>query len=72
VDEMHAGDFLGEMSLVDQAPRSATVTASTEMRLLVITADEFHGMLEANPPVAVKIRRTIDARRSAAADPGTI
>src|SRR5436309_9970564 len=38
---MGPGSFFGEISLLDGGPRSATVTAETDMRLLVLTSQGF-------------------------------
>lgn len=35
------GDYMGELSLLDQGPRTATVVAETPMRLLVLTSGSF-------------------------------
>ncbi len=56
------GQFFGEMSLLDGAPRSATVEASTPMRLLVIGQREFGGLLTEVPSVAKRIMRTLSQR----------
>ncbi len=56
------GDFIGEMSLLDGEPRSATVEATTPMRLLVIAHREFWRMLDAAPPITRKILRTLVRR----------
>ncbi len=56
------GDFFGEMSLVDGGPRSATVEAASEMRLLVIAGRAFSELLETAPPIAVKIMRVLSCR----------
>jgi len=56
------GDFFGEMSLVDGGPRSATVDAASDMRLLVIAGREFSKLLEAAPPIVVKIMRVLSCR----------
>lgn len=66
------GEFFGEMSLVDGGPRSATVDAATSMRLLVVGRREFWRLLEAAPPLGVKImsvlsRRVREAERSLSA-----
>jgi CRP/FNR family cyclic AMP-dependent transcriptional regulator len=46
-----AGDFVGEISLVDEAPRSATVTCETPCHLLVIGHREFHALLDEQPAI---------------------
>ena len=56
------GDFFGEMSLVDGEPRSATVEAASDMRVLVIPARDFSKLLETAPPIAVKIMRVLSCR----------
>ncbi len=45
------GAMIGEMSLVDQAPRSATIKAIQDCKLLEITADDFARRLSAADPV---------------------
>jgi CRP-like cAMP-binding protein len=56
------GDVVGEMALLDQAPRAATVTAWTDMHLLVLTARNFSALIEEFPPVARRIMAAL-ARR---------
>jgi CRP-like cAMP-binding protein len=41
IDELEAGSFFGEVALLDRGGRTATVTADTDMRLLVLTRREF-------------------------------
>lgn len=48
------GACLGEMSIVDDAPRSATVTVAKPSDLLVLTRDRFQSICEANPMVGLK------------------
>ena len=62
------GSFFGEMSLLDQGPRSATVTAETDMRLLVLGSREFSSLVNEVPTVAVRIMRGL-AERLRAAEP---
>ncbi|HEY3249441.1 MAG TPA: cyclic nucleotide-binding domain-containing protein [bacterium] len=57
-----AGDFFGEMSLLDGAPRSATVTAETEMQLLVLAQREFWELLAEAPAISRKIMSTLSKR----------
>jgi voltage-gated potassium channel len=45
------GDFFGEMAILDNGPRTATVTAVTPMELLVLSCSEFRGLLSEAPTV---------------------
>ena len=56
------GSFFGEMSLLDQGPRSATVTAETDMHLLVLGSREFSALVEEVPIVAVRMMRGLAER----------
>jgi signal transduction histidine kinase len=56
------GTFVGEMSLLERAPRSATVRAIRPSELLRIGADEFHEILTASPAAALTILRTFASR----------
>lgn len=56
------GSFFGEMSLLDQGPRSATVTAETDMRLLVLGSREFSSLVNEVPVVAVRMMRGLAER----------
>jgi CRP/FNR family cyclic AMP-dependent transcriptional regulator len=56
------GSFFGEMSLLDQGPRSATVTAETDMHLLVLGSREFSSLVEEVPTVAVRMMRGLAER----------
>ncbi len=56
------GDFFGEMSLLDQGPRSATITADTDMTLYVLDAKSFGTLIERYPAVARKILRGLAQR----------
>jgi CRP/FNR family transcriptional regulator, cyclic AMP receptor protein len=43
------GAVFGEMALIDRAPRNATVTATTPMKVLVLGQREFTGLLDESP-----------------------
>ncbi len=60
------GDFFGEMSLLDGEPRSASVQAATDMRLLVIGRREFWQLLNTAPPLVANIMSTLSRRLRAA------
>ena len=64
VATMGGGDFVGEIALVTELPRTATVTAETPVRLFVLTSREFHAVLDQNPKVERKVLRAL-ARRLA-------
>jgi CRP-like cAMP-binding protein len=49
---MGPGECFGEMALLDSAPRSATVVAETDMRLVVLGSREFSTLLKDMPNVA--------------------
>ncbi|MGI8791957.1 MAG: cyclic nucleotide-binding domain-containing protein [Acidimicrobiales bacterium] len=50
-----AGDFFGELSLLDKAPRNATVTASTPLDVLVLEQRSFTALLAEVPSIARKL-----------------
>lgn len=59
-----AGELLGEISVIDRSPtRTATVTAATEMELLVFTPRAFSSMLEAHPEVKAHVTSTSAERQ---------
>jgi CRP/FNR family cyclic AMP-dependent transcriptional regulator len=49
------GQYFGELSLLDRAPRNATITADTDVTLLVIGQREFSAVLDAAPGVCHKL-----------------
>jgi serine/threonine protein phosphatase PrpC/CRP-like cAMP-binding protein len=53
--ELHPGIHFGEMALVDQSPRSATVTARDATRLLVVQRRSFYTLIRKEPVLAVKL-----------------
>jgi CRP/FNR family cyclic AMP-dependent transcriptional regulator len=60
--QLQPGDFFGEMSLLDGEPRSATIVATTDLRLLIVDRSHFWRLLDETPDL---IRRmlTILSRR---------
>ncbi len=64
VATLSGGDFVGEIALVTELPRTATVTAETPVRLFVLTHRDFHAVLDQNPKVERKVLRAL-ARRLA-------
>ena len=56
------GDFFGEMSLIDDEPRSAHVIAMKDSHLLVLRRDDFQVQLQQHPSVALKLLRVLVQR----------
>jgi CRP-like cAMP-binding protein len=62
VATLSAGDCFGELALLDHGPRTATVTATTPLKVLVIGAREFAGVLDEVPPIAHKLLKSLAGR----------
>ena len=60
--KMGPGECFGEMALLHAAPRSATVTAESDMHLLVLNSREFSTLLEDVPSVARKVLAAVGER----------
>lgn len=60
--QLQPGDCFGEMSLVDGEPRSATIVATTDLRLLVVDRAHFWRLLDETPELMRRIL-TILSRR---------
>jgi signal transduction histidine kinase len=57
-----AGDAVGEMSLLERVPRSASVRALQASELLEISPEAFRAVLETNPSTAMTVLRTVASR----------
>lgn len=62
VATLEAGQYFGELSLLDKGPRTATVVADTDMKLLVLGQREFLAVLDDVPGLAYKILRIMANR----------
>ena len=58
------GDFFGELSLLGKGPRSATVTAETDLQLKALNRREFATMLDKNPKIAEMVLADAHSRAS--------
>ena len=56
------GDFFGEIALLDGGPRTATVTATSDVKLLGLTEWVFRGLMEEHPTIAVKTLQAMAGR----------
>jgi CRP-like cAMP-binding protein len=60
--ELGTGDWFGELALLDRGPRSATVTAITDVELLVVNELEFSSLIDEVPMLAHKLLATLAMR----------
>jgi CRP/FNR family transcriptional regulator, cyclic AMP receptor protein len=56
------GDFFGEIALLDGGPRTATVTAITDLKLLGLTEWVFRGLMMEHPAIALKTLQQMAGR----------
>ena len=64
------GDHFGEIALIDEGPRSATVTATTDLRCRGLAAWEFKSFVQEHPEVAWPLLETLASRLRDAEDRG--
>ena len=57
-----AGQVFGEMGLLEEAPRSASVSTITEVELLVIKHDDFDHLLKTSPGISRKLMAILSRR----------
>jgi CRP/FNR family cyclic AMP-dependent transcriptional regulator len=60
--ELSANSIFGEMALIDDAPRSATAVAKTDVELVAISEKQFLFLVSQTPFFALKVMRVL-ARR---------
>ena len=62
VDTVGAGGFVGEISLIDAGPRTATVTTLTPCELLRLDNRHFEALLDASPAIRQRVQEAMEAR----------
>ena len=60
--DLGAGDWFGEMAILRYKPRAATVTATSPVRVLVISDRDFRRIVETTPRIALKVLRSVAQR----------
>ena len=63
--DLGPGDFFGEMGLMEKDRRSASVIATSDMRVITMTGWDLKRLEKTAPEVAQRIRTTLDERRQA-------
>ena len=59
---LKAGDFFGEISMLDRGLASATVTTRTPVRMLVMSHAQFRDAIKASDPLLVKVLAAMGER----------
>lgn len=62
VADLGPGDFFGELALLDGRERTATITATTPLRVSVLNRAEFRTALGASPSISLKLLSTLAGR----------
>lgn len=62
LSSMGPGEFLGEMSILNNKPRSATATCAEDSKLLVIDAKTFEAMIRGNAEIAIRMIKKLSDR----------
>ena len=66
---LRAGQFFGEIALLRETQRTATVTALTEVQLLALEASDFRGLIERYPDLKERVARVAENRMGSAPKP---
>lgn len=66
------GDFFGEIALVEDVPRNATVTTTTPVRAFMLTRGRFLHVLDEYPEVERKVMRALAKRLVSASNDHTL
>jgi CRP/FNR family transcriptional regulator, cyclic AMP receptor protein len=62
INRLQKGDFFGEIALVTHMPRTASVTATSDVRVLVITERDFAALLKRAPEVSRGVAEALAER----------
>jgi CRP/FNR family cyclic AMP-dependent transcriptional regulator len=60
--DLGPGDWFGEIAILTHKPRTATVTATSPVRLLVISDRAFRRVVETRPRIALNVLRSVAER----------
>ena len=64
VGELGPGDFFGEIAVISGGRRTASVTTTSHVRLLALSATGFRQLTDAHPEIAAQVEATMRERTS--------
>ena len=62
INTVSAGDFVGEIALITDVPRTATVTTTEETHALVLSRQDFRGLMKRVPSIQLKALEALASR----------
>ncbi len=62
LSDLGPGDFFGELAFLSHAQRTATVTATSDLRLMILGPREFEMLLEAEPQIGLRMLEVVASR----------
>ena len=62
IADLSGGDWFGEIALLTKVPRTATITATSDVRALVLTDRSFRRVVETMPSIALKVLASVGDR----------
>ena len=62
---LEKGEFFGEMGVVDDSPRTATIVSLTECKLLELKAEDLQHLMDTHPHIQDTINNVMEQRREA-------
>jgi CRP/FNR family transcriptional regulator, cyclic AMP receptor protein len=66
IGHLGAGDVFGEMSLIDDEPRSATIVADERTEVALLSRGDFRAQIRQNPDIALNLMKILSGRLRAA------
>ena len=62
LDKIKADELIGEMSMIDKKPRSATIQALTDCEIIQFSTDEIYDIFESQPKIIQVLLQTLTDR----------